>query len=464
MTCLTVTPDTAAEAIERRAEVIVSHHPVLFRAVKAIRADQPATGFLWELARAGVAILSPHTAFDNTAGGINDGLAERIGLRDVGPLRTGPTRQELKVVVFVPENDREAVMAAAFQAGAGRIGDYSGCSFATAGQGTFLGGETTNPTLGERGRRESVAEWRVEMVCPERRLEPVLSAIRTAHSYEEPALDVYPLNPVPAGPGSGRIGRLQRPEPLGVFARRVGDLLRSTALRFAGNPSRDVERVAICCGAGDDFLDDAARARADVLLTGEARFHRALEAEGRGIGLIVAGHHATERPGVEDLARRVAAAFPGLDVWPSRARTRPLATALTEPEYAWMDRHHEKTPGRAGGFREMARSCGSFSATGAEGSPLGVELCLRLNDGLRLDLRLGLGLRLDRVGGLAGAVLASGARDRQVRLMNPLASPDLALPALQRDRLHGRPVLVADHFTPGAGIGRAHLGRAAADA
>jgi dinuclear metal center YbgI/SA1388 family protein len=303
----------------------VSHHPVLFKAVKVIRADRPETGYLWRLARAGSAVLSPHTSFDNTRGGINDGLAEQLGLVDVRPLREGPAAKRFKVVVFVPPNDSEPVLAAAFAAGAGRIGDYEQCSFTTAGRGTFFGSEGTNPTVGESGRMETVREWKVEVVCPGSRLAAALAAIRSAHSYEEPAIDVFPLaDGPPEGPGVGRVGRLATPEPIGALAKRIGETLGARNVSFVGAPDRRIATLAIACGAGDDFLGDAHAAGADALLTGEARFHRALEAEALGLGLIVAGHHATERPGVEDLARRIAGEFPELDVWASRREEDPL--------------------------------------------------------------------------------------------------------------------------------------------
>ncbi len=329
MTCLTVTPRTAGEAIEERAGAIVSHHPILFKATKSVRADRTETAPLWSLARAGIAVLSPHTAFDNTVGGINDGLARRLGLVEVGPIRA-PALSKVghKVVVFAPEADREPIRRAAFEAGAGRIGAYAECSFDAPGSGTFLGTEGTNPAVGQAGRREVVPESRLEFPCPGDRLAPVLTAIRAAHSYEEPAIDIYPLLPEePAGPGAGRIGELAGPEPLGEFAARVAALLRSTSTQFVGDPARTIRRVAICCGAGDDFLPDAARLGADVLLTGEARFHRALEAEAIGIGLVLAGHHATERPGVEDLAGRLADDFSGVEVWPSRSEVDPIRPA-----------------------------------------------------------------------------------------------------------------------------------------
>jgi dinuclear metal center YbgI/SA1388 family protein len=326
MTCLTVTPETAAEAVDEHVDLIVSHHPVLFKAVRSLRADRPEGASLWRLAGAGIAIFSPHTALDNTAGGINDGLARRLGLVEVGPLRPAIGRPAFKVVVFAPRSDREAVLAAAFAHGAGRIGAYDECSYAHPGFGTFFGGEGANPTIGQAGRRETVREWRIELLCPADCLAAVLAAIRASHSYEEPAVDVYPLHVPPGGPGVGRLGRLPTSETLRVFAARVGETLATAGLQFAGDPDHRVERVAIVCGAGDDFLPDAARSGADVLLTGEARFHRALEAEALGIGLVVAGHHSTERPGVEDLAERIGQAFPDATVWPSRRERDPLWT------------------------------------------------------------------------------------------------------------------------------------------
>jgi len=324
MTCLTVTPTTAAEAIDEGAELIVSHHPVLFKAVKRIHADHRDTGFLWSLARGGVSIISPHTSFDNTIGGINDGLARRLGLTQVRPLRPIAAAPTFKVVVFVPRNDRERVLSAAFNAGAGRIGEYEQCSFSIPGCGTFFGSEKTHPSVGESGRRETVREQRVEIVCPSERLAAVLDAIRRNHSYEEPAIDVYPLHSVSVGEGAGRVGQLGEPSTLRSFVRFVAASLSTPGLQFVGPPDRPIRRVAIACGAGDDFLRDAEAAGADVLLTGEARFHRALEAESRDLALVIAGHHATERPGVEDLADRLATAFPTLLVWASRRESDPL--------------------------------------------------------------------------------------------------------------------------------------------
>jgi dinuclear metal center YbgI/SA1388 family protein len=336
MTCLTVTPASAAEAIREQAGLIVSHHPVLFREVKKVRADSCETGDLWKLARAGIAIASPHTAFDNTHEGINDILCRRLGLVDIAPLRAlttspgGPSSapRSFKVVVFTPESEREAVSSAAFARGAGHIGAYEGCSFAIPGEGTFFGTDLANPTVGERGRRETVRELRLEFICPARKLGDVLAAIRAHHSYEEPAIDVYPLEVSTVDgtrpTGSGRIGNYGEARGMAEFALLASRVLGRVSVRIVGNSNRQVRRVAVACGAGDDFLKDAVRAGADVLLTGEARFHRALEAEALGIGLLMAGHYATERLGIEELAKKIALAFPSATVWPSRDERDPI--------------------------------------------------------------------------------------------------------------------------------------------
>ena len=332
MTCLTVTPETAAEAIDERVELVVSHHPILFRGTKRLRADRGDTGFLWNLARAGVAVYSPHTAFDNCEGGINDELARRLGLTQVRPLRPPAATEQFKLVVFTPESDLEPVRRAAALAGAGVIGDSSFCSYELRGRGTFLGGDSTNPTIGQAGRLETVEEVRLEMVCPPDRVDAVTRAVIEAHSYEEPAYDIVKLHAPGRGPGVGRIGTLAEPHTLSSLTVHVARSLGISRVELAGDPTRPARTVAIMCGAGDDFLGDARRAGADALLTGEARFHRGIEACQEGVGLILAGHHATERPGVERLAARLADAFPTLQVHAARRERDPFQTVAVRTE------------------------------------------------------------------------------------------------------------------------------------
>jgi dinuclear metal center YbgI/SA1388 family protein len=323
MTCLTVTPDSAAEAVEAGVQLIVTHHPVLFRPVKRLTSDVPEGRMLLSLIRSGVAVYSPHTAFDNTRNGINESLARRLGLIEVVPLRRREGARQCKVIVFVPDNDLARVSDALFAAGAGNIGQYSQCSFRLAGTGTFFGAESTNPTVGQKGRREEVSEWRLEAVCPEAAVNEVIAAMRKAHSYEEPAYDVYPLRPAASALGEGRLGRLPRPTPLAEFAQAVKAGLGARLVQTVGDAGRPVERVAVACGAGGEFLADAVRARADVLLTGEARFHDYLAAQAQGLALVLPGHYATERCGVEELADRLHEQWRGVEVWASRREHDP---------------------------------------------------------------------------------------------------------------------------------------------
>lgn len=325
ITCLTVTSAVVAEAVAGRADLIVAHHPILFRGAKRLTTGSPDGRLVWPLARAGVAVYSPHTAFDNTAGGINDSLARRFGLTDVVPLRRQNGEPSCKIIVFVPDVDLANVSAALFAAGAGVIGRYEQCSFRQPGSGTFFGTDATNPTVGQRGRREDVSEWRLEVVCPEAKLPGALAAMRAAHSYEEPAFDVYPLKSFPGATGEGRVGELAAEVSLGEFATRVKRELAAGGVQVIGDPDRAVRRVAVACGAAGEFLSDAVKAKADVFVTGEMRFHDYLSAQAQGIALVLPGHYATERPAVEELAGRLQGEYPSLAVWASRRETDPVA-------------------------------------------------------------------------------------------------------------------------------------------
>lgn len=324
MTCLTVTPDVVGEAASEGANLIVSHHPILFRGAKKLTSAAPDGQVVLPLARAGVAVYSPHTAFDNCPGGINDGLCKRLGVVNAVPLRPREARRQCKLVAFVPDADVPKVSDALFAAGAGVIGRYRECSFRLAGAGTFFGTDSTNPTVGQKGRREEVAEWRLEVVVPEALVSTAIAALRAAHSYEEPAFDVYPLKPTTSG-GEGRVGELAQPTTLGELAKRAKTSLSANAVQVVGDANRAVRTVAVACGAAGEFLGDAIKRRADAFLTGEVRFHDALAARGAGVALILPGHYASERPAVEDLAARLAADWPGVAAWASRAERDPLS-------------------------------------------------------------------------------------------------------------------------------------------
>ena len=323
MTCLTVTPDVVAEAIEAGAGLIVTHHPILFRPIQRVTASTPEGRMVLDLIRGRVAVYSAHTAFDNSQEGINETLARRLNLLEVVPMRRRSGPRECKVVVFVPEADLGAVMDAMFAAGAGNIGPYSQCSFRLDGTGTFFGSETTHPAVGQKGRCEEVSEWRLEAICGEADVDGVIAAIRRFHSYEEPAYDVYPLRAKVSTTGEGRSGRLPRATPLRALATMVKAVVNARLVQIVGDPERNVERAAIVCGAGGEFLADAVDARSDVFLTGEMRFHDQLAARARGMALLLPGHYATERFGLEELASRLQNQWPGIEVWASRQEQDP---------------------------------------------------------------------------------------------------------------------------------------------
>ncbi len=216
MTCLTVTPAVAAEAIRERVDVIVTHHPLPFRPLARLTADEPTGRLLLDLIRGGVAIYSPHTAFDSAAAGINQQLAEGLGLSDIQPL-------------------------------------------------------------------------------------------------------------VPAGElGVGRIGRLPQAQTPSQVVAQTKRFLRINSVSVVGDLSRPIERVAIACGSAGELLDAAITAGCDLFLTGEARLHTCYEAEARGIALLLAGHYASERFGVEKLAEVLVTQFPAMTVWASRDERDPV--------------------------------------------------------------------------------------------------------------------------------------------
>ncbi len=326
LTCLTVTPEVVAEAVAEGAQMIVTHHPILFRGAKKLSSLTTEGRLLGPLLAAGIAVYSPHTSFDNCPGGINDTLAARFGLTGVKPLRPKDGVRQCKLAVFVPEGDLAKVSDAIFAAGGGVIGHYEQCSFRTPGTGTFFGTAGANPTVGQVGRREDAPEQRLEVLVPEGKIDAAVRAMRAAHSYEEPAFDVYPLRPNSHG-GEGRFGTLTTPTTLAEFAQVVKAACRASGVQYVGDAARPVRTVAVACGAAGEFLSDAVRAKADVFVTGEVRFHDCLTAQEAGLGLMLPGHYASERPAVEGLAERLAHDLSGVTAWASVRERDPLISA-----------------------------------------------------------------------------------------------------------------------------------------
>ena len=327
---------TIAETVDSAAQLLVTHHPLLLRGVHGVGADTPKGALVHRLVRAGAALFTAHTNADSADPGVSDALAAALGLTVEGPLQPVPEQDLDKIVTFVPVGPSiTAVHEALSAAGAGQIGDYSHCSFASAGTGQFKPLTGANPTIGEVGQLERVAETRLEMVLPRHRRAAVVAALRAAHPYEEPAFDLLELAPIPSARGLGRIGSLPAPEPLSAFTERVAAALPATAwgVRAAGDPERLVQRVAVCGGAGDSALNSAVAAGVDAYVTADLRHHPAAEhllAHPSGPALVDVAHWASEWPWCEQAAAVVRASTGGsVDVRVSTLRTDPWTLGRT---------------------------------------------------------------------------------------------------------------------------------------
>jgi dinuclear metal center YbgI/SA1388 family protein len=327
MTTLSLTDESADEAVRQQADLVISHHPIFFRKVSRLTA-QSAEGAAYKLARGGIALYSPHTSFDSGRDGINEQWARLLQLTDIHPLTPASRSATSKVVAFVPEVDLGRVSQAMFDAGAGQIGEYGECSFRVAGTGSFRGSENSNPSVGQAGRREEVNELRLEVVAPTARIPAVIQAMRSTHSYEEPAFDIYPLSAVSDSVGTGRRGSLPNPLSLSGLAKMAGQAVGAKSVQIVGPPEHPCRQIAIGCGSAGELISDAHRAGCDVFLTGEARFHDYLTARRLGIHLILVGHFESERFALEQLATRLAEKLPTMDVWASREESLP-STLIT---------------------------------------------------------------------------------------------------------------------------------------
>ncbi|HKE68712.1 MAG TPA: Nif3-like dinuclear metal center hexameric protein, partial [Nocardioidaceae bacterium] len=291
------THDVIDEAIAEHADLLVTHHPLLLRPVNSVAATTPKGRAVHKLIGNRVALITAHTNADAPPGGVSDAMAQALGIDEAEPIVAQPSDPQDKLVTFVPQADAARVIDALAAAGAGDIGAYERCAYTSPGTGTFRPTQAANPTIGEVGAVEEVAELRVEMVVPRAGRAAVVAALRAAHPYEEAAFDVYELATQPSRSGSGRIGGLAAPTTLGEFATAVVDALPGTAsvARVAGDPEQPVRTVALCGGAGDFLLDQVRATDADVYVTSDLRHHPASELREHGTpALIDVPHWAAE--------------------------------------------------------------------------------------------------------------------------------------------------------------------------
>lgn len=330
MVALDPTPATISAAINASCHVLVTHHPLIFKPLSSISSASPLGRQIQKAIKADLAIVSLHTNYDIASGGLNDLLAEKIGLQGCVPLRITAAQQLLKLVVFVPA-DHLARVRTSLLPYTESLGNYRDCSFAAGGEGTFTPQAGSQPYIGTSGVCQQVAEARLELLIDRENRSRAIKVLLAEHPYEEPAYDLYPLSNEGAQLGLGRIGRLPHAQPLVEYAAHISHVLAAPALRYIGDPAAMIAKVALCSGSGASLLREAVRAGADLLVTGDVKYHEALDAEDLGIGLVDAGHFATEIIMVDEITNLldralVAAGCTLCQVLPCRMQADPFKT------------------------------------------------------------------------------------------------------------------------------------------
>jgi dinuclear metal center YbgI/SA1388 family protein len=291
LVALDVTEQVVEEAVGIGADLIIAHHAIIFRPLSHLQTDTPAGRLYAELIKQDIAVYIAHTNLDVADGGINDMMAQAIGLSGLQSLEDIHTEKLKKLVVFVPATHHELVQQAVFTAGAGSIGRYSSCSFNIEGTGTFLPQEGTDPFIGQVGQLSKVPEIRLETVVPESLEKRVVAAMLKAHPYEEVAYDLYPMDLKGRTFGLGRVGKLAEETTLAQLADTVKLAYSVPSLRVVGELSRPVRKVAVLGGSGGRYVRHALFAGADVLITGDVDYHTAQDALAAGLAIIDPGHN-----------------------------------------------------------------------------------------------------------------------------------------------------------------------------
>jgi dinuclear metal center YbgI/SA1388 family protein len=291
---LEATMRTVEAAASAGANLLLTHHPLLFRPLRNITAQDPVGAVVHAAISSGLSIAAAHTNADWAFGGLNDRLAGQMGLRDVVPLTRREVAPHYKVVTFVPPEALEKVAEAMFEKGAGVIGHYRKCSYRLEGTGTFLPGDLAKPYSGTAGELSKEREIRFEALVPANALDGIISAMIAAHPYEEVAYDVYPLKTQASKHGVARMGVLPEsttPRDLGKLLKKI---LRLSDVRGIGPLDNPLERVAVCCGSGAGLIPEIAEMPKTVFVTGDVGYHNARLAEQLGLPVLDIGHFGGE--------------------------------------------------------------------------------------------------------------------------------------------------------------------------
>ena len=320
--CLDVTEEVVDEAIDAGCNLIISHHPLVFKPFKSLTGKNYTERCVIKACKNDITIYAAHTNLDNATGGVNYYLAELFGLEDVRILR--PQKNSLlKLVTFVPDHAAEKLRKALFKAGAGHIGNYSSCSFNAEGQGTFLALDNSHPYIGEIGQLHTEEEIRIETIFPAYLKSTVISSLLSVHPYEEPVFDLYKLENEWEQAGSGVIGNLPEWEDELIFLQRIKDVLHVECLKHSALTGRKLRTVAIGGGSGSFLIQQAIASGADIFITGEVKFNDFYDVENK-ILLAVAGHYESEICAKNIIFHVISEKFPTFAVQNSINNSNPI--------------------------------------------------------------------------------------------------------------------------------------------
>jgi dinuclear metal center YbgI/SA1388 family protein len=320
---LDVTEEVVQDAIEKGANLIVAHHPVVFSGLKRFNGNNYIERTVIKAIKNDIAIFAAHTNLDSVIyNGVNTKICEKIGLENVKIL--SPVKNKLlKLVVFVPTENVEKVREAIFNEGAGNIGTYDSCSFGIPGTGTFKAGEGSNPFVGEVGTLHEESEIRLETVVPSHLINKVVLAMKKVHPYEEVAYDIYTLENKWDEVGMGMIGNLPEPMDEIEFLLHLKEIFSAGAIKYTQLRNKKIKKVAVCGGAGSFLLNDAVRAGADIFITGDFKYHQFFDADGR---LIIAdvGHFESEQYTKELFYELLTRKFSNFAIHFTKVNTNPI--------------------------------------------------------------------------------------------------------------------------------------------
>lgn len=310
--CLDITENVIDEAIDCGCNLIVSHHPLIFRPLKSLTGRSYVERCIIKAIKNDIAIYSAHTNLDNILYGVNIEIARRLGLKN--PKILSPrTDAMMKLVTFVPADSLEVVRRALFDAGCGELGRYDSCSYKSSGEGTFRALEGASPYVGEINEFHRENEERLEVVFYSYLKYKVLDALMSVHPYETPAYDMYELFGNTSNVGSGIVGDLEVPVGATDFMKTVRSEFGVERLAYSGDTERTIRRVAVCGGAGSFLIGDALREKADMFITGEIKYHEMCGHE-KDIVLVETGHYESEQYTQHLLERFLKEKFGNLEI------------------------------------------------------------------------------------------------------------------------------------------------------